>query len=179
MTSATPATAVRVDKDQHAAASQSMHGIRPPDQASGLRGNSKEHGGEGQEMKWREGAFGVKLGRVPGGGSVQQRFTGELDMESQRTCTDDDDTPANTSTSWFALCYDFSLLRTITTSLLPIAPIRLLSTHPIWHTYCALSQLDCRLSPYRLLLSRLLILTHYLWHLIPDWLGLCARPISI
>jgi len=56
-------------------------------------------------------------------------------------------------------CYDFSLLWTITISLLLIALTRLLLTHPIWHIYCALSQLDCRLSPYRLFLSWLLILT--------------------
>ena len=80
--------------------------------------------------------------------------------------------------SLVAVCFDFSLLWTsITISLLLIAPTRLLSTHPIWHTYYALSQPDCRLSPYRLFLSQLLILTHYLWHLISDWLGLCTRPI--
>ena len=73
----------------------------------------------------------------------------------------------------------FYLLRTMTVSFLLITPTRSLPTHLIWHTYCALSQLDCRVSPYRLFLSWLLILTHYLWHLISDRLGLCARPISI
>jgi len=76
-------------------------------------------------------------------------------------------------------CYDFSLLWTIMTYFLLITPTQLLLIHLIWHTYCALSQLDCRLSPYRLFLLWLLILTHFLWHLISDWLGLCARPISI
>jgi len=78
-----------------------------------------------------------------------------------------------------SVCYDFSLLWTIITSLLLITPTWLLSTHPIWHTYCTFSQLNCGLSPYRLFLSWLLILTHYLWHLIPDWLILCTKPISI
>ena len=96
-------------------------------------------------------------------------------------------------------CYNFFLLRTITTSLLLIAPIwllfysllqsdcsfthcsNLIALNSPYMTYllCALSQLDCRLSPYRLFLSQLLILTHFLWHLISDWLGLCARTISI
>jgi len=57
---------------------------------------------------------------------------------------------------WGRQCYDFSLLQTITTPLLLIALIWSLLTHPIWHTYCALSQLDCGLSPYRLFLSWLL-----------------------
>jgi len=86
-------------------------------------------------------------------------------------------------TSWHLAigerCYNFSLLWNIMTSLLLIAPTRSLSTHHIWHTYCALSQFNCGLSLYRLFLSWLLILTHFLWHLISDWLGLCARPISI
>jgi len=43
--------------------------------------------------------------------------------------------------SWH-LCYDFSLLWTIMTSLLLIAPTQSLTTHLIWHTYCALSQLS-------------------------------------
>jgi len=66
------------------------------------------------------------------------------------------------SSDVLSLCHwllQFYLLWTMTTSLLLIAPTRSLSTHLIWHTYCALSQLDCGVSPFELFLPWLLSFT--------------------
>jgi len=60
---------------------------------------------------------------------------------------------------WLPFLLQFYLLWTMTTSLLLITPTRSLSTHLIWHTYCALSQLDCGVSPFGLFLPRLLSFT--------------------